>query len=394
MLLFKLRTSASFRCLAKQQEIRREHLGEKGMAPCNNSICNWLMKTGFHALTSPKPWARDWVVILDTSIQMGQEKVLVILGIRQRDIDFSRPLVFTDLVPLAIVVRRSWTGESVRDELEKLQLQIGKVSYAVADHGSELRKGLRLAGIRHLHDITHALALLVEKLYKEDQRYKAFCAKLSDMRARLSQSEAAHVAPPLQRKKSPYQNIRPLVEFACMCLDFLDSPEAASPEHSRAVEETGWMRGFKELLAELKALSEAIDAMEKVLKHRGLSATTAKECQKILSGFTEPRLVEFGHKFMAGLRESLALVTNHRRLLCTSDIIESIFAAYKNFVSNNKMAGVTKLVLAMAAMTCDLTEESTKECMEKVTVKQVREWGEEFVGQTLYQKRRQMKKAA
>jgi hypothetical protein len=394
MLLFKLRTSASFRCLAKQQEIRQEHLGEKGMAPCNNSICNWLMKIGLYTLTSPKVWARDWVIILDTSIQMGQEKVLVILGIRQREIDFTRPLVFTDLVPLSIVVSRSWTGESVKEELEKLQLQIGKVAYAVADHGSELRKGLRLAGISHLHDITHALALLVEKMYREDSRYKAFCTKLSDMRTRLSQSEVAHIAPPLQRKKSPYQNIRPIVEFACMCLDFLNSPEALLPEQHRVVEEMSWLCDFEELLAEMKALSEAINAMEKVLKHKGLSLRTAKECEKILSGFTEPRLVEFGHKFMTGLRESLAVVKKHRRLLCTSDIIESIFAAYKNFVSNNKMAGVTKLVLAIAALTCDLTDESIKKGLEKVTIKQVKNWGNEVVGQTLYQKRRQMKIAS
>lgn len=391
MVSLKLKSSASFRGLQQQQEVRRDLLGETGMAPSRSSISDWVLKIGLHELTRKKTSADDWVIVLDTSIQMGQEKVLVVLGIRQAHMEkLCRPLAFEDLVPLAILVRQSWTGEDVRDALLRLQAGVGTITYAVADHGSELRKGLRLAGIRHVHDVTHALALLVEGIYKDDPGYAAFCSGLSAMRLKLCQTEVAHIVPQAQRKKSPYQNIRPITEWASRMLTFLRSPEAALHHNARAVKELQWLEPHRGLVMEMGGLVEAINNCEKVLKHNGLTEGAASECDAILSRLTTPRFAAFREKFVDGLAATLAEIEDHDVVLCSSDIIESMFGAYKNFVSSNKMAGVTKLVLVMAALTCELTLESVKEGLETTTRQQLREWDRQYIGKTLYRKRREI----
>ncbi len=42
----------------------------------------WLLRLGYYKLTSPKPHADDWGWILDHTLQLGEEKCLVILGVR------------------------------------------------------------------------------------------------------------------------------------------------------------------------------------------------------------------------------------------------------------------------------------------------------------------------
>ena len=395
MVLFKLRTSSSFRGLQKQQELLRDHLGQVGRAPSNNTILNWILKVGYHALMRPKEMASDWVVILDTSIQMGQEKVLVILGIRQANLEkLGRPLVFTDLVPLVIAVSRSWTGDDVHKELAKLQEAVGTIIYAVADHGGELRKGLRLTAIKHVHDLTHALAIQVKNLYHDDPKYKSFCAKMSKMSAKFAQSGVAEIVPPAKRKKSPYQNVRPAIEWATKMLSFIASPEARHPRHAKAVKALRWLQRYTELIHEMGELVDVIGSIETILKHGGLGAQTAMECEKALKMLENPKFGTFKDKFREWMRDNMATMPPTQSTLCSSDIIESIFGAYKNFVSNNKMAGVTKLVLVMAALTIDLTLESTKESMEAHTVQELKDWASENIGETLNQRRRKMNQAA
>lgn len=395
MVLFKLRTSSSFRGLQKQQELLRDHLGQVGRAPSNNTILNWVLKVGYHALNAPKQKAKDWVIVLDTSIQMGSEKVLVILGIRQAVLArLDRPLVFTDLVPLVIAVSQSWTGDAVHGELVKLQAALGTIIYAVADHGSELRKGLRLAKIKHVHDLTHALAIQVKNLYHDDPRYKSLCAKMSRMGVKFAQSGLAEIVPPAKRKKSHYQNVRPTIEWATRMLAFIASPHARHPRNAKAVKALRWLQGYTELIQEMSQLVDVIGSIEATLKHEGLQARTASKCETHLKSLQNPKFGPFKDKFREWLRENIAMMPPTQKTLCSSDIIESIFGAYKNFVSNNKMAGVTRLVLVMSALTCDLTLESTKETMEAHTVRQIKEWTSENIGETLNQRRRKMSKAA
>ncbi len=85
--------------------------------------------------------------------------------------------------------------------------------------------------------------------------------------------------------------------------------------------------------------------------------------------------------------EMRKIVSESENVLCSSDIIESAFGKYKNYISNNKMVGITNLVLCIAAFTSKLEETEVYEALEKTTIKDIKIWTEENIGKTLLRKR-------
>ena len=68
------------------------HLWDR--TPTHTTLLNCVHKIGYYQLAKSKEKAEDWLIILDESIQTGRDKILVILGIRESKIDFTRPLKF------------------------------------------------------------------------------------------------------------------------------------------------------------------------------------------------------------------------------------------------------------------------------------------------------------
>lgn len=68
----------------------------------------WLQRLGHAKLTQPLPQADDWAWLIDHSVQIGQEKCLVILGIRLRDLPSrGASLRHEDMKFVALVPRTS-----------------------------------------------------------------------------------------------------------------------------------------------------------------------------------------------------------------------------------------------------------------------------------------------
>jgi len=178
-----------------------------------NTILWWVRKLGYYALTKPKPVADDWVILLDHTGQLGSEKLFVIVGLRESTIDFRRPLQYEDLEPLWMSASAHWTGDFISEILERLQLKLGRIKYAVGDYGSDIRKGLRLAGIPHIHDVTHRIALSLKHLYGDDPMYQDVSRRLAHIRQQFGQTVTGHLLPPHQRTKSRYHNLRPLAAY-------------------------------------------------------------------------------------------------------------------------------------------------------------------------------------
>ena len=80
---------------------------------------------------------------------------------------------------------------------------------------------------------------------------------------------------------------------------------------------------------------------------------------------------------------------NAEKLLITSDIIESSFGKYKNYVNQNPMAGITNLILSLSAFTSTLNEEDIKKALENTIIYDVKEWTKRNIGKTLFQKRKE-----
>lgn len=354
--------------------------------PTHTTLSNWIYKVGYYELNIRKKEKGKWAIILDHSIQIGAAKILVIYGIRLNQIDFTRPLTYTDLTPLCIKIQEKWKYEEVSQEIERLKDKLGTVVYAVADHESLLRKGLESANIPHIHDLTHKIALLVEKRYKEDATYKNFTQALSQMRTKYLQTPLAHLIPLSPRKKSLFQNIGKIAIWAHKCIAALDSPSVLQEEKDALF----FLKEYKDFIEELYRINEIICLLEKELKSQGLSKSTIKKSRDIIeekSGGLLPESKEIFTQLVEYLKHSLAQVKGKGKLLCTSDIIESAFGKYKNFSSDNKMACVTKMVLVLAAITVAPEPNLVKTIFESVKMKDIDEWTNNNIGVTSLKKR-------
>ena len=386
----KLWTSASFRAVSKMFSVTNLLLKIACNNPTHTTIINWVHKIGYYQLSRKKEKEDDWIIVLDHSIQLGKDKVFVILGIREKNIDFSKPLQFQDLLPLREISKDKWNGDLVKETLSELKEEIGQIKYAVGDYGSDIKKGLKLAEIPHIHDITHKIALILEKLYEEDKQFKKLTVGMSAMRNKFSQSGIAHIIPPSQRSKSRYQNINIISDWCMKAIISIEDKKTDNAIKKRLK----WLKRYKDFIEELSNLNHVICAIEKIVKSFGVSKSTVKECVKLMGSIKGEKSLIFKDELIKYFEETMTLLPQTENILCTSDILESAFGKYKNYVSKNPMAGITNLVLAIAAFTSKLEQKEIKDALEKVKTANVKEWTKKFIGKTLLQKRREFFAAA
>lgn len=384
-MIAKLKSSVSFNSLSTILFLYKDSLTIESKTPSYQTGLLWVKKLGYYQLTLPKKKSKNWIVILDESIGIGQEKVLLILGIRRSEIDFKRPLKLQDLKPLLIKSKEKWTGEDIAKELKEIECQIGKILYAVTDAGSVLKNGLQKCGIKHVYDITHAIALALEKIYKENTEFKEYAYQMGQMRFKLCCSKFAHLIPPNQRSKSRFLNIDILSNWGSTVLKALENGSLEKAEK----EQLAWVVGKKELILELHNIIEIIKKVSTELKTFGLSKSTKRKCISLLENCDEGNMKKFREYIEKYLENNITIIKKSgEKLLCCSDIIESAFGRYKNEISGNPMCGITNIVLIIAALTSDLSIETLKNAMESCRVKEIDEWSKKNLCASLLTKRR------
>lgn len=386
----KLRTSASFRAVAHSSAILQDVLEVPLQSATHKTILSWVRKLGYYALTKPKPVAEDWVILLDHSIQLGPGKLFVIWGLRASTIDFHRPLRYQDLDPVWMSARSHWNGELIRELLERLQDKLGRIHYAVGDYGSDIRKGLRLAQIPHIHDVTHRIALILKTLYADDPAYLEVTQRLAQIRRQFRHTAAAHLLPPTQRTKSRYHNLRPLARYGRYILNYLASPPQAGQEDQPVREALAWLPHYRPFFEELTEVTTLVHEVERQVKHHGLSPDTVARCGHVLTHASTPKGRDFTFDILVYLHTTLGLTKAAETIVCTSDILESAFGKYKDYVSRNPMAGITDLVLCLAAFTCTLSSQEIVEALEHTTHEDVTRWARLYLEPTLLKKRREV----
>ncbi|MCK4795736.1 MAG: hypothetical protein KAJ14_10715 [Candidatus Omnitrophica bacterium] len=382
----KLKTSTSFRALALNFLIQINIMNLKINAPTHTTILNWVHKVGYYQLMKPKEKADDWILIIDESIQIGQDKILMMFGIREKNIDFSRPLRFQDLVPVKELVNKSWSGNKIQEVLSDMKKKLGTIKYVVSDGGSNIKKALRLSNIPRIYDLTHKIACIIRKLYKKDEIYISLTKKITEIRLKYLQTEFAFLLPPIQRSKSKYLNIN---DISAWCLNTLCYYEINKDIAKEKCKKISWITEYRDFILELSELNELVCKIEKILKHNGFSNESWQKCNLLLQNIKGKAAKRFKEELNVYVDELKEKSANIDKLLITSDIIESSFGKYKNYVSQNPMACITNLILSIAAFTCSLEEEEIKCALEKTVINDVKEWTKENIGKTLFQKRRE-----
>ncbi len=161
----------SYRGVATTMELLNQNTSTN--SPHFSSIRSWLGRIGLYALNRDKEKRPDWILIVDLTLELGKEKAMVVYGISEQDwqqqiLPQKRGLRHTDGEILKIEVTTTATGEFIQEQLENLTNKIGVPRQILADHGSNLKKGIKLYQQDHpeviyTYDVTHAMAMILKQ---------------------------------------------------------------------------------------------------------------------------------------------------------------------------------------------------------------------------------------
>ena len=194
--------------------------------PSFSSIRSWVLRVGLYELKNRPVYDEDWMMMLDLSIELGTLKCLVILGIPvSRLAQSGYALSHQDVDVLDMVVLSSCTGAVIAAQLEKLSQALGPPVQIVSDDGSDVKKGVALyqqqhPGVIRSYDVTHQMALFLEKELRSDEQYQAFVSQCNLTRQRIKQTPLYFLTPPKQRPKARYLNVQEQIHWAQQVLHY------------------------------------------------------------------------------------------------------------------------------------------------------------------------------
>jgi len=113
--------------------------------PAHTTILNWVYRYGLAVLNRAPEWRNDWIYIADHTIALGPAKCLVILGISVGELqNTGYSPSHQAMQVLAVEVTTHSTGPWVAEILNQVAKRTGPPVQIVADHGSDLRCGIKL----------------------------------------------------------------------------------------------------------------------------------------------------------------------------------------------------------------------------------------------------------
>lgn len=347
--------------------------GNLERAPSIETCIQWDMKIGLHKLTRPKVIADDWIWIMDHVVSKGVHKCFLVLGARMSVLEEKKDLTLRreDLEPLGVVPMRVSNGKLVAEELENiLQATGGTPPLSILkDQGSDLRCGGRAfseehPGVIDIHDVPHKVACIYKKILEEDADWNQFTKECADFKKKMQLTQNSHLASPNQRSKARYQNIDVLIDWAIKWLPYCDM-----------YEELKWLKGYTNRITEWCQLVEAGRKVRDIVRREGVS----RGCHDLISDHLLniailPKAEQFACDIIDFLEEQGEKVPEGKRVLGSSEIIESVFGVHKN-VSSRGPKPMGRLVLSMASRVAEeVSEPLIAEAFERIQERTVNNW--------------------
>jgi hypothetical protein len=351
-----LNAATSQRAAAAVLRLVAPYISGLSRVPCANSGRMWLMRIGLHELLRKKEAAKDWVWIMDHTVQLGPQKCLVIVGVRLSSWRRKHgPLEHEDLALLRLTPMKKSTAVAVAEELEATCRQIGVVPVAVlSDEGAELKKsGMELFRERcpkarrvpHVFDIKHKVAIFLKKELHNDATWQSFVTQTNRTKLQTTLTELAFLVPPGLKNKARYMNLDTLVDWGCRVLAYLDNPRAVSEEKvdlRKLEQKLGWLREYREALATWAELLAVAKQAEGYVRRSGYHCRAANELTSQLRPLARtPAAVRMQAGLLKFLDEQTKGLKRGQHLLGSSEILESLLGKYKRIQGTHSKGGMT-----------------------------------------------------
>ena len=225
-----LQAVVSFRAVSRILQLF-DHQGyvKLGWIPHFTSVLNWTLRWGLALLKRVKPPAKPWLAIVDHSIDIGVNKVLVVLRVPLQALaERGSAIRLDDCECIGLEVTAHTDGDTVSQELRTIFARADDPVAILKDGGKALNKGVRLwrenegkKAVWVIEDIGHVLANAPKAQYAKAACFQRFVAIIHHGSARLRQTTLAFLMPPKLRTKGRFQGISSLAKWAQRILNAL-----------------------------------------------------------------------------------------------------------------------------------------------------------------------------
>ena len=390
---FYSRLSVGSRQVVEIFNILNEFMGGMfGKVPAYTSIGYWAQELGLSVYKESCSLFKDkrYALIIDESMMIGSEKLLLTLAVPADN--EGHVITEKDIVIVDISIAKSWNGTTIEDVLKKVSEKIGHdPEYVISDNGSTIGKAVRDAGYRHHLDISHSLGMFLERVYKNEPDFQELSKKVSDARLKYNMQEVAFIQPPSQRSIARFINMSKWIEWASRMQyvyhtlrDDIKSIYGFIPQNASLVDE-------------LSEVMSCINRIEKDIKNNGISHESAARCKQLvrntlMSG--NERQHKIGTFILEYLDRETSFMDEDESHNASTDTIESTFGVVKARKSDDKLAGVTPIILMMPLRLhfADKTRRvnfNFKERLEIGRHRHIKEWTDDNFSSNLVIKRRE-----
>ncbi len=372
-----------------------------GWTPSFSSVINWIGRLGIQKLESARKLSGDWVAIVDMSIDVAFKKALVVLRVPLEIFDGRREaLSLNDVSCVGLEVSKQWNGEMVNEALQRILGEGHSLKVILKDNGSDLAKGVDLWREGHakdhvfvVSDLGHEVANAMKEEFTGSLKFAEITHTLKTSATRIFQSPYACLAPPKLRSKGRFMSICRIARWFEKMRNALGGSGRVHRE-SPAADLRRMMGGLASLhypLDKLLKFADATAAIMKIFKCQGLNQSSYREARSILDQLSPRSLVR--KRLQSWMNTHLAiqarLSMGQTPLPVSSDIIESLFGAYKNLLARNSKAEFNHLVLAIPAMCGHTAIADITESQQAISHKKYVEWVEKNIGTTAMMQRRE-----
>jgi hypothetical protein len=372
--------------------------------PAPNTIQSWLLRIGLHSLNRPKEIADDWVIILDHTCQLGNQKCLIILGIRLSHwATLHKPLEYQDMTVLMLDAVESSDGTKVQLQLLDVQTQIGTIAAVVSDQGSDLVSGAKMLVENQsqvpgqskplvLKDFSHASSHIFKSRLLADPKWEKFLASCGLTQPKVKQTILGSLAPPTQKVKGRYMNIGEMIRWGQRMLALIDRTRGELPpgiDRSTLLMKYGWIKEFRTSLIQWNELDVL---RETSLQHLRVAGYSSKAVSELIAKQSSYRNHEcsrlMADQLVELVRKQCESIPEGKSYPASTEVIESLIGKSKQMQAQHSRGGFTKMVLAIAASVVRLTESVVIQSLETVREIDVRQWSKDTIGTTLTSARR------
>ena len=152
----------------------------------------------------------------------------------------------------------------------------------------------------------------------------------------------------------------------------------------------GWLREYRAAVEEWSQWHEVIQVMVRQVRRHGIDRDTVAELSR---QFATMELTASSRDTAATLLEFLAEQAwvgrlGGERLMASTEVLESLFGAYKGLQGQQSQSGLTGLMLVLGALVSHWTPETIQEALEATPSKAVQAWITKHLGLTVQAQRR------